>query len=115
MVAALAVEILHLSEELAELDALIREKVTEHQHTQLLGSTPGFGPVLPAEFLGATGGDLDVFQSADRFAREPPPSRPSTRRPGPAQHCAGRQRGRRRRRQSPAQGALAVLHNTRAK
>jgi len=29
---------------------------------------PGFGPVLAAEFLGATGGDLTVFQSADRFA-----------------------------------------------
>jgi transposase len=29
---------------------------------------PGFGPVLAAEFLGATGGDLTIFQSADRFA-----------------------------------------------
>lgn len=29
---------------------------------------PGFGPVLAAEFLGATGGDLTVFQTADRFA-----------------------------------------------
>jgi transposase len=47
---------------------LISEKVTEHQHTQVLLSMPGFGPVLAAEFLGATGGDLTVFQSADRFA-----------------------------------------------
>lgn len=29
---------------------------------------PGFGPVLAAEFIGATGGDLSVFESADRFA-----------------------------------------------
>jgi transposase len=29
---------------------------------------PGFGPVLAAEFLGATGGDLTVFETADRFA-----------------------------------------------
>ena len=29
---------------------------------------PGFGPVLAAEFLDATGGDLTVSQSADRFA-----------------------------------------------
>jgi hypothetical protein len=29
---------------------------------------PGFGPVLAGEFLGATGGDLTVFQTADRFA-----------------------------------------------
>ncbi|WP_251037296.1 transposase [Arthrobacter sp. ISL-28] len=29
---------------------------------------PGFGPVLAAEFLGATGGDLTIFHSADRSA-----------------------------------------------
>lgn len=29
---------------------------------------PGFGPVLAAEFLGATGGDLTVFETTDRFA-----------------------------------------------
>lgn len=29
---------------------------------------PGFGPVLAAEFLGATGDDLTVFQTTDRFA-----------------------------------------------
>ncbi|WP_240793753.1 MULTISPECIES: IS110 family transposase [unclassified Arthrobacter] len=68
IVAALAREILTLNEELAKLDALISEKVTEHQHTEVLLSMPGFGPVLAAEFLGATGGDLTVFQSADRFA-----------------------------------------------
>jgi transposase len=54
--------------ELAELDALIAEKVTEHRHTRALLSMPGFGPVLAAEFLGATGGDLTVFETADRFA-----------------------------------------------
>jgi transposase len=56
IVAALAREILTLNEELAELDALISEKVTEHQHTEVLLSMPGFGPVLAAEFLGATDG-----------------------------------------------------------
>jgi transposase len=68
IVAALAREILALNEELAEIDALISEKVTAHRHTQVLLSMPGFGPILAAEFLGATGGDLTVFQSADRFA-----------------------------------------------
>lgn len=68
IVAALAREILTLNEELAALDALISEKVTERQHTEVLLSMPGFGPVLAAEFLGATGGDLTVFQTADRFA-----------------------------------------------
>lgn len=47
---------------------MISEKVTEHRYAQVLLSMPGFGPVLAAEFLGATGGDLTVFQSADRFA-----------------------------------------------
>jgi transposase len=47
---------------------LISDKVIEHRHAQVLLSMPGFGPVLAAEFLGATGGDLVVFQSADRFA-----------------------------------------------
>jgi transposase len=37
-------------------------------YTDVLLSMPGFGPVLAAEFLGATGGDLTVFQSAGRFA-----------------------------------------------
>lgn len=68
IVAALAREISTLNEELTALDALISEKVTEHRHAELLMSMPGFGPVLAAEFLGATGGDLTVFQSAGRFA-----------------------------------------------
>ena len=68
IVAALAREIITLNEELAELDALISEKVNEHRHTQVLLSMPGFGPVLAAEFLGAPGGDLTVFETADRFA-----------------------------------------------
>lgn len=37
-------------------------------HTEVLLSMPGFGPVLAAEFLGDTGGDLTVFQSVNRFA-----------------------------------------------
>ncbi|WP_343044913.1 IS110 family transposase [Pseudarthrobacter oxydans] len=68
IVAALAQEILTLNEELAKLDALISDKVVKHQPTEVLLSMPGFGPVLAAEFLGATGGDLTVFQTADRFA-----------------------------------------------
>jgi hypothetical protein len=68
IVAALAREIITLDKELAELDALISEKVTEHRHARTLLSMPGFGPVLAAEFLGATGGDLTVFETADRFA-----------------------------------------------
>jgi transposase len=62
IVAALAREILALIEDLAELDAVISEKVTERQHAQVLLSMPGFGLVLAAKFLGLTGWDLTVFQ-----------------------------------------------------
>lgn len=68
IVASLAQEIIALDKELAELDVLISEKVNEHRHAESLLSMPGFGSVLTAEFLGATGGDLTVFQTADRFA-----------------------------------------------
>jgi transposase len=71
IVAALAQETIMLDKDLADLDALISEKVTEHRHTQILLSMPGFGPVLAAEFLGATGGDLTGFETADRFAGSP--------------------------------------------
>ena len=61
IVAALAQEIITLDQELAELAALVSEKVTEYRDAQTLLSMPGFGPVLAAEFLDATGGDLTVF------------------------------------------------------
>lgn len=87
IVAALAQEVMTLDRELAELDALISEKASEHRHTEILLSMPGFGPVLSAEFLGATGGDLTVFQTADRFAGVAglaPAPRPYHRQPSPA-------------------------------
>lgn len=68
MVAALAQDVLNLEHELADLDALISARVHEHRHTSILLSMPGFGPVLSAEFLGATGGDMAAFDNADRRA-----------------------------------------------
>jgi hypothetical protein len=60
-VAAPTRAILKLNEELSEQDGMIAKKVTVHQHAQVLLSMPGFGPVLAAEFLGATGGDPPSF------------------------------------------------------
>lgn len=68
MVAALAQDVLDLERELADLDALISARVLDHRHTSILLSMPGFGPVLSAEFLGATGGDMAAFDGADRLA-----------------------------------------------
>jgi transposase len=68
IVAALAREVLDLQEELSQLDALISERVVEHRHAPVLMSMPGFGAVLSAEFLAATGGDMSVFENVDRLA-----------------------------------------------
>ncbi len=68
MVAALAQDVLDLERELADLDAVISARVLDHRHTSILLSMPGFGPVLSAEFLGATGGNMAVFNGADRLA-----------------------------------------------
>jgi transposase len=68
VVGGLAKEVLRVQGELAELDARIAERGAEHRHTELITSMPGFGPLLAAEFLAATGGDLDMFENADRLA-----------------------------------------------
>lgn len=39
--------------------------ITKHPQVQTLPGMLGIGPVLAAEFLGATGADLTVFQTAD--------------------------------------------------
>jgi transposase len=68
MVARLAKGVMALDEEIAELDALIEAKFREHPHAEVISSLPGMGPKLGAEFLAATGGDMDAFGSADRLA-----------------------------------------------
>jgi transposase len=54
--------------ELAELDAEIERRFQAHPHAPVLLSLPGMGVVLAAEFLAATGGDVAVFETADRLA-----------------------------------------------
>lgn len=68
MVAELAQEVLDLRNQIQALDTRITERFREHHHAEIMLSMPGFGPVLGAEFLGATGGNLAVFESADRLA-----------------------------------------------
>lgn len=50
------------------LDALIEARFREHPHAEVIRSLPGMGPRLGAEFIAATGGDMDAFGSADRLA-----------------------------------------------
>lgn len=68
MVVRLAKGVMVLDEEIAELDALIEARFREHPHAEVIRSLPGMGPKLGAEFIAATGGDMDAFGSADRLA-----------------------------------------------
>ena len=57
-----------LDEEIAELDALIEARFREHPHAEVIRSLPGMGTQTRAEFIAATGGDMDAFGSPDRLA-----------------------------------------------
>lgn len=67
-VGRLAHQILNLNTELRELDSSIEERFRRHRHAKVIESMPGFGPLLGAEFLAATGGDVSAFGTADRLA-----------------------------------------------
>lgn len=68
IVADIAREVLELQNQIDALDTQIAERFREHHQAEIMLSMPGFGPLLSAEFLGATGGDLTVFESANRLA-----------------------------------------------
>lgn len=48
-----------LNEKIAEADKLIEGRFRQHQHAEVIASMPGIGSLLGAEFLAATGGDMD--------------------------------------------------------
>jgi transposase len=68
MVARLAEEVISLDTEIADTDAMIEERFRRHRHAEIILSLPGFGVILGAEFLAATGGDMSAFDSVDRLA-----------------------------------------------
>jgi transposase len=68
IVAALARTVLVLHEEVAKVDRQIEARFREHQHAEILLSMPGFGTLLAAELLAATGGDITAYESAARLA-----------------------------------------------
>ncbi|MGW0886529.1 IS110 family transposase, partial [Streptomyces sp. NPDC002671] len=68
VVAKLAREVMTLDEEIAETDALIEGRFRDHPHAEVILSMPGLGPVLGAEFIAHTGGDMSVFGTSDRLA-----------------------------------------------
>ena len=68
LVAQLAGQITMIDADIARLDNQISELSGQHPDTPILLSMPGFGPVLAAEFLASTGGDLNAFETAGRLA-----------------------------------------------
>ena len=68
MVARLAKEVMTLDTEIADTETMIEERFRRHRHAEIILSMPGFGVILGAEFLAATGGDMSAFDSADRLA-----------------------------------------------
>jgi transposase len=68
MVARLAEEVINLDTEIAATETMIEERFRRHRHAEIILSMPGFGVILGAEFLAATGGDMNAFDSADRLA-----------------------------------------------
>jgi transposase len=68
MVARLAKEVMSLDTEIAETETMIEERFRRHRHAEIILSMPGFGVILGAEFLAATGGNIKSFASVDRLA-----------------------------------------------
>ncbi|MFD8391891.1 IS110 family transposase [Streptomyces sp. NPDC059680] len=64
----LAKEVMGLNEQLAEIDKLIAARFREHDLAEVIESMPGIGPLMGAEFLAATAGDMNRYGSADRLA-----------------------------------------------
>jgi transposase len=69
LVHKLAKEVMRLNEQIAETDKLIEARFREHKHAEVIASMPGIGPLLGAEFLAATGGDMTALGGRqDRLA-----------------------------------------------
>ncbi|WP_399921365.1 transposase [Streptomyces kanamyceticus] len=68
MVHTLAVEVMALNQQVAEIDKAIEARFREHQDYEVITSMPGLGVIPGAEFLAATGGDMSAFGTADRLA-----------------------------------------------
>jgi transposase len=68
LVSGLARRLLELDREIKDLDKLLAERFRAHPHAKVIESMPGMGPVLGAEFLAITGGDLAAFGTSAKLA-----------------------------------------------
>jgi transposase len=68
LVGQLARRLLELRREIKDIDKLIAQRFRTHAQAAIIESLPGMGPILGAEFLVATGGDLAQFGNPGRLA-----------------------------------------------
>ncbi|MFI7059340.1 IS110 family transposase, partial [Streptosporangium canum] len=68
LVAQLATEVISLNTRITDIETMIEERFSRHESAAFIDSMPGIGPLLGAEFLAATGGDMTAFASADHLA-----------------------------------------------
>jgi transposase len=82
LIARLSRQLLDLDREMKDLTKQITRTFREHPQAEIIESLPGLGPILGAEFLVATSGDLNVFGTPSKlaaFAGLAPASRDSGR------------------------------------
>jgi len=63
-----AAAVVALDTEISDTESMIEDRFRRHRHAEIIVSMPGFGVLLGAEFLAATGGDMAAFDSVDRLA-----------------------------------------------
>ena len=69
LIARQAAQLLDRDREIKDLDKQLAARFAEHPHAQIITSVDGFGPVLGAELLADTGGDLAAaFGTPGRLA-----------------------------------------------
>lgn len=68
LIARQAGVLLDLDRQLKDTDKLIASRFREHPQSGIIESLPGLGPILGAEFVVATGGDLAAFGNSGRLA-----------------------------------------------
>jgi transposase len=69
LIARLAAELLDLDRQIKDLDKQLTERFGEHRQAGKITSIPGFGPILGAQLLADTGGDLRAaFGNPGRLA-----------------------------------------------
>jgi transposase len=68
LVADVARQLLDLDRQIKTITRLITQRFRAHSQAEIIESLPGLGPVLGAEFIVATGGDLAAFATSGRLA-----------------------------------------------